>query len=709
LFDQGIEKYTLEEVIGNGSHGHIWRAFDATLERTVAIKVLTSTDEKAVLQCLKEARHLAKINHPNIVKVYECFHHEDKTFLVMDYLHGQPLGAYISEQCLSLASALSIARQLAGALETVHAAGIVHADIKPSNIMMTSNNVPVLIDFGISNNVMGQHEMDTLSVGTVIPDSVKGTIPYMAPEVVNGDKPTEKSDIFSFGALLFELFTGQRAFSEATDIATLNAVMNNEPKSLIKHHMKVPPEIYELINCMLSKQPEKRPNSISGIRGVLLSKRKLPGRSYKSFLPRIKGVIFLPFLGAAFCGLVTFFYLMDDREAKELSIHQALTTGYKALKREQQKGALQAASSKFLYVLNVNPDNAAAKAGLSLTRFRKYIARDKTPALLQQANVAAEQAFAMDPQLEVAQAAFAWSLELSGQAVAAEKMYKEILAVSPNQFFALEGYIRHLGNQNRLNKALEVAEQAIKSFPDESVFYDEKGSIFFEQQKFDLSIAAFEQSLTIDPDNVFAYSSLSALHYMKGNISKAIASIQEGLSIRPDRVLYSNLGTYYFALGYYRKAATAFEGAINLKSNSQEYLLWANLADAYRWLPNEHVKAKSAYVTALKVLSAEIEKNENNSTLYSRGALYYAKVGDNAAAIKFLHKSLGLAPNDPNVLYRASVTSEVLGLRNNASDFIAQAIEEGYPISVIEGDPELDALRKSDFFRQIILNNSEGK
>jgi serine/threonine-protein kinase len=243
-----LGRYELLEPIGSSGMGEVWKARDTRLTRIVAIKTLTRQHDQRFEQ---EARAVAALNHPYICQVHDV----GPGYLVLEYIDGQPLPCPVARD-----EALPIAVQIASAIEAAHAKGIIHRDLKPANILMTRERSIKLLDFGLAKLVGDGGDATPLT----LQGSVLGTVPYMSPEQAEGKALDERSDIFSFGAVLYEMLSGKRAFRGGTIAETLSAVLHQEPPAL-----KVEPEWERIVRRCLAKQPFDRFQSMSDVRRAL--------------------------------------------------------------------------------------------------------------------------------------------------------------------------------------------------------------------------------------------------------------------------------------------------------------------------------------------------------------------------------------------------------------------------------------------------------
>jgi serine/threonine protein kinase len=214
--------------------GEVYLATDTRLSRNVAIKVLpasTTADAEAQQRMLREARLIATIDHPNVCTIYEIGEQAEQLYIVMQYVQGETLGQRMRRGSVSLAEAVDLGRQITAALGEAHKRGIVHRDIKPGNIMISSSGVVKVLDFGLAKSFMRAPD-DATEVVISRPDVVSGTTPYMSPEQLLGEPLDGRSDIFSLGIVLYELATGRRPFDRRTAAATINAILMTDPEPL---------------------------------------------------------------------------------------------------------------------------------------------------------------------------------------------------------------------------------------------------------------------------------------------------------------------------------------------------------------------------------------------------------------------------------------------------------------------------------------------
>jgi len=295
-----LAHYEIVARLGEGGMGVVYKARDTQLDRFVAIKVLTAeatADPDRRRRFIQEARAASALNHAGIVTIYGISSEDGVDFIAMEYVDGRTLDQLIRESRLRMPLALKYAKQAAEALAKAHAAGIVHRDIKPSNIMVTGDGVVKVLDFGVAKLVaapLDDESSDTRSGLDQIPRTqegrIVGTVAYMSPEQAAGQPVDARSDIFSFGTVLYEMVTGARAFSGHSSVSTLAAVLTSEPKPPSELSADVPKDFERVILRCLRKDPAKRfqvmsdvvveleeISAESGIAPVRARPRPLPG------------------------------------------------------------------------------------------------------------------------------------------------------------------------------------------------------------------------------------------------------------------------------------------------------------------------------------------------------------------------------------------------------------------------------------------------
>jgi eukaryotic-like serine/threonine-protein kinase len=280
MIGRAVGQYHISEKLGEGGMGVVWKARDTRLDRFVALKTLPDEklgDPVRKRRFAQEAKAASALNHPNIVHIYDITGADGVQFIAMEYVPGKTLEQLIGRKGMRLNEALKYAVQIADALAKAHSAGIIHRDLKPSNIMITENGLVKVLDFGLAKLVeteLSEFEATEIASGQERPNTEEGTIigtvAYMSPEQAQGKKVDARSDIFSFGSVLYEMVTGRRAFSGDSKISTLSAILKQEPEPVSSVAHDVPRDLDRIISRCLRKDVARRFQHMDDLQVALL-------------------------------------------------------------------------------------------------------------------------------------------------------------------------------------------------------------------------------------------------------------------------------------------------------------------------------------------------------------------------------------------------------------------------------------------------------
>ncbi|RZA07694.1 MAG: serine/threonine-protein kinase [Moraxellaceae bacterium] len=742
-----IGHYTIHSSIGRGGMGLVYLARDMRLDRQVAIKCLRNDlfEDHYRERFKREARLLAKLNHPHIVQIYDYIETEDQLALVMEYVDGQNLQQHLREHIVPITQRMQWLTQIAQGLAVAHDAGIIHRDLKSENILINKHKLAKISDLGIAKSQ---------DFNATLTDHVTGSYASMSPEQAMGEAIDFRSDLFSFGILAYQLLCGAHPFGEAENkLQIMQRIISHPPISPTKNNPDLSTEAVELLGQLLSKNPDNRPanthwvaaqceklyqwflantninedhtqalhnTSHSGIRvnptrnhtqehptfeTQILKKSASLSMGTKAYFHNnrtalaVFGLIFVVLSG------LLIWKLQPPKEDENVARNESaepysqareLNKGLEALKLFDRPGSLDEAEKSFSTILFHTPNNAAAVAGLSLVYSYRYSSDNEDPIWIQKADASAQQALQLNAQLALVHVALGRVSNLKAEHDRALNSFAQALTLEPTNIFALRGKVAALRSVQRYDEAFQLAKQGLKQFPQERFFADELGAIHLENNNFSKAEEFYQLSIKLQPDAVLSYAGLYVALDRQNRTDEAMQALQQGLQIRSSYALHTNLGNALFNKGDYVGAVAAFEAAISpVQGNPSSYLGWANLADALLWIPGRKVEAQKAYNKARDLLTPQFERRTDNVIIISRMALYAARLNDRKQAEPLLARVIAIAPKNASVNFRAGLAYELLGERDAAIAALTKAVELGYPLKLIQAEPDLLNLRRA--------------
>jgi serine/threonine protein kinase/Tol biopolymer transport system component len=281
MIGKSLRSYRIEAKLGAGGMGVVYKAVDSRLGRTAAIKILSTTalNPERERRFVQEAKAASSLNHPHIVTIYDIDTQEidgkPVQYIAMEYVAGETLDHLIGKKGLRVRDVLKYAVQIADALAAAHSAGIVHRDLKPSNVIVTPQGVVKILDFGLAKLSEGSNAdayAETMhGDGAPLTEegTILGTVAYMSPEQADGKPVDTRSDVFSFGSVLYEMVTGQRAFSGGSKLSSLSAVLYRDPQPASQAATDIPPELDRILHRCLRKDPERRWQTMADVKVAL--------------------------------------------------------------------------------------------------------------------------------------------------------------------------------------------------------------------------------------------------------------------------------------------------------------------------------------------------------------------------------------------------------------------------------------------------------
>jgi len=726
--------YEVVERIGAGGMGEVWRARDTRLDREVAIKILPpalGSDTTRKQRFLREARAASALIHPNIITVHEINSAEGLDFIVMEYIRGHSLAALLGSGKLPLGQAVDYAIQICGALTTAHNAGVVHRDLKPGNIMITASGLVKVLDFGIAKRMSKEDAAEpdmTVSGSLTLAGSTVGTPAYMSPEQAVGDPVDARSDLFSFGVVLYQMLTGTLPFQGRTSLTLLRQVVHDQPRPLRAVAPDVPESLSAVVDKCLAKEPADRYVNAAAVGDQLrrfVSRTAIPEpaaidlgptrtavvahavprrRRFPSWLPAVVGISLLG-LGVGWfvraglidrAGTPSFGPADANSTATAPELHQRAT---ELLHDYYREGNVDKAISALELALQRRSPYPLAEARLSLAYWRKNFV--STDAHWQsQALANAERAVSGDPQLAVAHIAHGAALSITGQLDRAADAYQRALTLDPTNFELLW----RMGDLAVARKDPAGAEQSYRRSaeigPKEWEPRLKLGTLQYRQGRYPDALKTFETARELAPGHTRIYSNLAAVYHQLDRTDEAAAVLQRSLEITPDNITYSNLGTLLYFQGRYPEALSAFERGVQLGANT--YLRWGNLADAARMVAGAHQKAHDSYVRAVQLVREHLAANGDDPVARSSLALYLIRDGHPKEALLELDAVLAQKSLNPAELFKSAITAELAGQRARALELLGRSLAAGYQMREVTHEPDLVKLRTDAEYHKLV-------
>ena len=710
---QRVGAYEIVGSLGAGGMGEVYQARDTRLGRLVAIKFVSAelaSDHTASERLVREARLTSSLNHPNIVTVHDVGDLNGRPFIVMEFVAGQSLHAALLAERLKSPRVIDIASQVADGLAAAHAAGVVHRDLKPRNIMLTEDGRAKIVDFGIGKTSRPAPRADDPTVEASVTDTLvsAGTPGYMAPEQVASRPIDFRTDQFALGAIVYEMITGRRAFKRDTTAQTMAAIIEAEPAPLAESAPDTPIQLVTVVERCLAKDPANRYGSTQDLArdlrdlrhaslGSSTSRAVRPVRAARGLWRRRVGVL------AVMAAAATIALLLWPRTSAPLARARAL------LDRFDKQANVEQAITLLSSSIPATGRDPAAHTMLAEAYWRKFESDQKDGTLADRAGEEAGLALALDQSYAPAHVVLA--MINYGQSRFDGALGEAQRAVSLDSNYSRAW--RELGRVHfRLGRREEAEKEfltAVKLDPNDWTAHNSLGSFYYNLNRLDEAVAEFERVQALAPDNTRAYNNLGSAFLQQERFDKATEMYERSLSLEKNATAYSNLGTALYQQGQYADAARSFEGAVALPGAT--FVHWFNLGAACYWAPDLRGRAKVAYETAVKLgEQTRAESKMDASSLVELASSYavLALLTEGSVAAEHrsrAHRILEIVeqpqPRDAAVLSTIATTYEELGDRPKALNWLEQAIQAGYSLKKIERSPWLTALRSDERYARL--------
>ncbi len=727
--------YEILSVIGSGGMGEVYRARDGRLEREVAIKVLPerlASDPLNLSRFQREARAVAALSHPNIVALHDIGAEQGTNYVVMELLEGQTLGRRLKQSPLEWRMALDIALAVAEGLAAAHAKGLIHRDIKPDNIYLTTNGGVKILDFGLVRQEklmsLSTRLGDTVTLETQ-PGVLLGTVSYMSPEQVRGQQADARSDVFALGCVLYEMVIGQRPFAGETPADILAAILHDTPPLLSESGQRRPPALDRVIARCLEKNPSRRYASAAELVADLKAIRNditlqdskgrhtdtATAQSATQKMPRQQvgaSIAVLPFVNMSSDPENEYF---SDGLAEELINVFSKIEGLRVASRTSafaykgKMGDLRQIGEQ-LSVRTVLQGSVRKSGNRIRVSAQLGNVADGYQLWSETYNRQLEDVFAI--QDEIAQ-----NIAKALQVILTEKDKRVLEREAPtSDIHAYEYYLRgmqlfHKYRRKTLEAAVQMFDRAIAIDPSYAQAYAGLADCYSQLYQLwnvsadtmDKADAASRKALELAPQLAEAHAARGLALSIQKQFAEAQKAFESAIKLNPHlfeaRYLY---GRACLSQGRLSEAARLFAEAAQLRQDDyQAHLLGAGVLAGL----GRKAEADAAYRHGLAVAESHLQLYPDDSRALYLGATAWCQLGERDRALNWVRRALAVDPEEPMTLYNVACVYSLLGQVEEAIDTLTAAVEKGYTHKAwIENDADFKSLHGHPRFQALLAS-----